>query len=144
LKENSGDFDRRHSLLEAWYTVAFNDLHAGPRTFESIRDAVVNQRRLETGLRKKLQTTRELSFFERLRSGYEIQRLPEGVRRVIRTTDGEFLVSGAGEEFVDIMIDIVNYRDEMISSREQARVRLNDWRQRNILIFPTGREVDEP
>jgi hypothetical protein len=143
LKESSSDFDRRHSLLEAWYTVAFNDPNAGPRSFESVRDTVVNQRRIETGLIKTIQTTRELSFFERLRVGHTIQRLPGGIENVIRTTDGEFLVSGTGEEFIKIMIDMMNYRDELISSREQARSRLKEWRRRGIWS-PVGCEAGEP
>ncbi|MGH3570822.1 MAG: hypothetical protein ACRDUW_03175 [Pseudonocardiaceae bacterium] len=138
LKDHSKDFDARIPLLSSWYETAFTDIYAGPRSFDNDRDAMVNLRRHESGLRKRLEESRELPFFERLRAGQQIQRLPIGLRRVIRTTDGEIMIMGAGEELAQIMLDMANYQNELRDSRERARIRLRKWRDKDVWRSPEG------
>jgi hypothetical protein len=99
LKSHSKDFDARIPLLSSWYTTAFVNIHTGPRGFESARDAMVNLCRYESGLRRQLENRHDLSFFERLPSGHQVQRLPIGLEQIIRTTDDEIIISGGGENF---------------------------------------------
>lgn len=132
LKDHSRDYDAQLAALKSWYTVAFIGTHVGAKSFESARDGIINLRRREIGLRKRIDEFRELTFYERLLSGHTVQRLPEGINLLITTTDGEFIIQGSGEEFAQVLISMVNYRFELEESRERAWLRLAEWRDRKI------------
>jgi len=132
LKDHSSNFEAQLPIVSAWYKAAFDDEIAIPHTFESLRDAMTTLRRREIGLRKGIRQRRELSFYERLRSGHAPQRLPEGISQVIRTTDDEIIVTGDGDEFVKMLFDAVDVKAELKNSHERARIRLSDWREREV------------
>lgn len=136
MKDYSRDYDAQLAALASWYNVAFNDTHVGANRFENACDGIINLRRREIGLRKRIDEFREASFYERLLSGRIVQRLPEGIDRLITTTGGEFIIQGSGEEFAQMLIDMVNHRAELKESRERAWLRLVDWRDRQIWKAP--------
>lgn len=132
LKDHSRDYDAQLAALGSWYTVAFADTRVGAKSFENARDGVINLRRREIGLRKQIDDFRELSFYERLLTGHIVQRLPEWIDNLIVSTDGEVIIQGSDEEFAQLIIGIANYGAELKQSREIARLRLVDWRDRSI------------
>jgi hypothetical protein len=132
LKDHSGNFEAQLPIVSAWQRAAFDDEVGIAHTFESLRDAMVTLRRREIGLRKGIRRRRELSFYERLRSGDDPQRLPEGISQVMRTTDKEIIIAGEGEGFVQALRDSVRAMSELENSHVRAGIRLSDWRERGV------------
>lgn len=133
-------------VIVNWYMVAFEHRLISPTDFDNAREALVNLKRQEIGLRRNIDKLREASFYDRLSAGHVVQRLPEGVDRVIRFEDGGFLAQGAGDGFVRLLEDVMNAPKALRGSRQTARQRLSDWRVQGVWkAEPTDLErTDEP
>lgn len=132
LKEHSDDFEARKPLLYSWYLIAFEEIHAGPQMFENKRDLMVSQRRMESGLLKRIEENIEASFYERLVAGHTVQRVPEGIDRLLYFDDGTFVVTGSGDGFAEVMREMMDLPQAFRDSRQRAFHRLQDWQEREI------------
>jgi len=133
-------------VIVNWYMVAFEHRLISPTDFDNAREALVNLKRQEIGLRRNIDKLREASFYDQLAAGHVVQRLPEGVGRVIRFEDGGFLAQCTGDGFVRLFEDMINAPKALRGSRQTARQRLSDWRAQGVWkAEPTDLErTDEP
>jgi len=132
LAEHAKDLQAVGAALMNWVHFALENNQSGPREFEYARDVLINLKRQEAGLQNNILQVQELPFYDRLLKGHSVQRLPEGVQKIIRMTDGGFIVMGAGGEFDKIFGDIITRSRELRESRKTARRRLEEWRKKGV------------
>lgn len=145
LEQHSSDFNKIEPILIEWFSYAFDTSGAVPRQVENARSAVVDLRRRETGLRKRLNRVSELSFLDRVSTGHVVQRQPEGINNVIHFEDGSYAIIGAGDEFNQVFDDFINQHAAHRRSRGDACRRLAEWRKKGVWTTPsTDRERQHP
>jgi len=137
LKAHSHDFDAIQPILAEYYVTIFDSAelpwNVGAGDYERVRTKLVECRRRESGLKKRLQGARGQSWRERRTALREAQESTKGITNVFRDVDNEVeIIQGDGAAIMYHLNKVMQHNNEFRASITQTQDRLDAWREKGI------------